>query len=190
MVQFVLQDDGETLLGPAVNVPADFSCEGLEALANKQSGQTTHSGAPTRLVVSTSLLQEVLAHPSKAFMPEDALKVYCSLHILVYGAPAGDGSGDTTAHLLDLNMELPSHTLARHKAGCCVWSGRQGNGSWRPVGTMDRCASGIQSLGSLLGDALKGHTMWITSLAWGPIHMYVEIIINFLSRCQRGKLEQ
>ncbi|KAF9504221.1 hypothetical protein BS47DRAFT_1374414 [Hydnum rufescens UP504] len=185
VVQFVSQDDGEMLLGPAVNVPADFSHEGLEALANKQSGQTTHSGAPTRLVVSTSLLQEVLAHPSKAFMPEDALKVYCSpqsifrLHgasILVWhsclsGRLLATGSGDTTARLLDLNMELPSYTLAGHKGWmlCVEWEARE----WKLAtsGHNGQVRIWNPKSGKPLGDALKGHTMWITSLAWGPIHI-------------------
>jgi ribosome assembly protein 4 len=42
VVQFVSEDDGETPIGPAVNLPADFSREGLEALVNKQSGQVGH----------------------------------------------------------------------------------------------------------------------------------------------------
>ncbi len=27
--------------------------------------------------------------------------------------------------------------------------------------------------GKAIGNALKGHTKWVTSLAWEPIHMYV-----------------
>ena len=39
VVQFLSEDDGERHFGPAVNLPADFSREGLEALVNRQSGQ-------------------------------------------------------------------------------------------------------------------------------------------------------
>lgn len=39
VVQFVSEDDENVLLGPAVTLPADFSRDGLEALANKQSNQ-------------------------------------------------------------------------------------------------------------------------------------------------------
>lgn len=39
VVQFVSEDDENVLLGPAVTLPADFSREGLELLANKQSNQ-------------------------------------------------------------------------------------------------------------------------------------------------------
>jgi ribosome assembly protein 4 len=38
VVQFVSEDDGQAL-APAVNIPADFSREGLEALVNKLSRQ-------------------------------------------------------------------------------------------------------------------------------------------------------
>jgi len=39
VVQFVSEDDENVLLGPAVTLPADFSRDGLEALANKHSNQ-------------------------------------------------------------------------------------------------------------------------------------------------------
>lgn len=38
VVQFVSEEDGQPL-APAVNVPADFAREGLEALVNKLSSQ-------------------------------------------------------------------------------------------------------------------------------------------------------
>ncbi|KAF9503837.1 hypothetical protein BS47DRAFT_1374450 [Hydnum rufescens UP504] len=181
VVQFVSQDDGEMLLGPAVNVPADFSHEGLEALANKQSGQMTHSGAPTHLIMSTSLLQEVLCSPQSVFCVHPA--THCSSTLMVHGASIlcaaflstghllATGSGDTTAHLLDLNMELPSHTLARHKGWmlCVEWEARE----WKLVtsGHDGQVCIWNPKSGKPLGNALKGHTMWITSLAWGPIHI-------------------
>lgn len=41
VVQFVSEDDESVPLGPAVTLPADFSREGLELLANKQSSQVS-----------------------------------------------------------------------------------------------------------------------------------------------------
>ncbi len=41
--------------------------------------------------------------------------------------------------------------------------------------------------GKPVGDALKGHSKWITSLAWEPIHLYVlvlyrlDFLLNFIS---------
>ena len=32
--------------------------------------------------------------------------------------------------------------------------------------------------GKPIGDALKGHTKWITSLSWEPIHLYVLLLSN------------
>lgn len=43
VVQFVSEDDENEHLGPAVTLPADFSREGLEALANKQSNNVRRS---------------------------------------------------------------------------------------------------------------------------------------------------
>lgn len=43
VVQFVSEDDENELLGPAVTLPADFSRDGLEALANKQSNNVRRS---------------------------------------------------------------------------------------------------------------------------------------------------
>ena len=31
--------------------------------------------------------------------------------------------------------------------------------------------------GKPIGDALKGHTKWVTSLAWEPIHLYVMDVV-------------
>ncbi|KAF9507277.1 hypothetical protein BS47DRAFT_1422231 [Hydnum rufescens UP504] len=198
VVQFVSQDDGEMLLGPAVNVPANFSPVPFQFhMRLPESAIDDALWAPTRLIVSTSLLQEVLAHPSKAFTPEDALKVYCSLQsifrmcpamrcsstLVVHGASIlcaaflsmgrllATGLGDTTACLLDLNMELPSHTLTGHKGWmlCVEWEARE-----RKLATSGHDGQvriWNPKSGKPLGDALKGHTMWITSLAWGLIHI-------------------
>lgn len=81
------------------------------------------------------------------------------------------GSGDCNARLWDLFTETPSHVLSGHKGWvlCVEWEamerklatgGHDGHiRLWDP------------KTGKPVGDALKGHSKWITSLAWEPIHM-------------------
>ncbi|TFK32100.1 WD-repeat protein [Crucibulum laeve] len=213
VVQFVSEEDGRAL-APAVNLPANVSREGLEALVNKLSTQDEEPvpfsfhvalpedknalpGAPTRIVISKSLETDVLNHPSGDFTPEDVLVVYCSPQSVFRVRPAtrcsstlsghtspilcasfsptgnllATGSGDTNARLWDLNTETPSHVLTGHKGWvlCVEWEamerllatgGHDGHVRlWDP------------KTGKPIGDALKGHSKWITSLSWEPIHI-------------------
>ena len=96
-----------------------------------------NAGAPTRLVITNTILKDVLRHSSKAFTAEDVITIHCSPQAVFHVRPAarcsstlsGHGqpifcasfspasrllstrSGDTTARLWDLNTKLPSHTL-------------------------------------------------------------------------------
>lgn len=89
------------------------------------------------------------------------------------GRYAVTGSGDSTARLWDMDIELPKHTLSGHKGWvlCTEWEGRE-----RVVATggHDGHVRFWDPLtGQAMGDARRGHTKWITSLAWEPIHLYV-----------------
>ncbi|KZT25163.1 WD40 repeat-like protein [Neolentinus lepideus HHB14362 ss-1] len=212
VVQFVSEDDGSSL-APAVNLPANVSREALEGLVNKLSvkdedpvpfsfsielpADASTPGAPTRVVISKSIEDDVLSHPSKAFTPEDVFVIRCSPQAVFKVRPAtrcsstlsghaspilcasfsptgnllATGSGDCTARLWDLFTETPSHTLSGHKGWvlCVEWEamerklatgGHDGHVRlWDP------------KTGKSVGDALKGHTKWVTSLAWEPIHI-------------------
>ncbi|KAK2464037.1 hypothetical protein APHAL10511_003981 [Amanita phalloides] len=154
------------------------------------------SGSPTRIVISSAIDPDVLSHPSGAFTPEDILVVRCTPQSVFRVRPAtrcsstlsghaspilcasfsptgnllATGSGDTTARLWNLDSETPSHTLVGHKGWvlCVEWEamerklatgGHDGHVRiWDP------------KTGKPIGDALKGHSKWITSLAWEPIH--------------------
>ncbi|KAG6826650.1 hypothetical protein H0H92_014977 [Tricholoma furcatifolium] len=183
VVQFVSEEDGQPL-APAVNLPANTSREGLEVLLNKLStqdedpvpfqfhvalpeGPDVKPGAPTRIVIQKSLEADVLGHSSDSFSPEDTFVVYCSPQSNLLAT----GSGDTAARLWDLNTETPSHVLTGHVGWvlCVEWEamerklatgGHDGHVRlWDP------------KTGKPIGDAMKGHSKWVTSLSWEPIHI-------------------
>ncbi|TIC21720.1 WD40 repeat-like protein [Wallemia mellicola] len=87
------------------------------------------------------------------------------------GRMLATGGGDCTARLWDLDTELPKHTLVGHPSFVlCV--------EWEPRERMLASGSKDGSLrlwdpktGSAIGGALKGHTKWITSIAWEPTHL-------------------
>ncbi|KAF7360397.1 hypothetical protein MVEN_00769500 [Mycena venus] len=216
VVQFVSEDDGQPL-APAVNLPANLSREALEGLLNKLSPQedpvpfSFHvqlpedevkiPGAPTRIVISKSIEDDILNHPinSRSFTEEDVFVVHCSPQsvfrvrpptrcsstlsghsspiLCASFSPTGNflatGSGDTTARLWNLDTETPSHTLSGHKGWvlCVEWEAME-----------RRLATGGHDghvriwdpkTGKPFGEALKGHSKWITSLCWEPIHLFV-----------------
>ena len=89
--------------------------------------------------------------------------------------------------LWDLNTETPSHTLSGHVGWvlCVEWEAmeRKLASGGHDGRVSDLCISFHQftdvpqirlwdpKTGQAIGDALKGHTKSIMSLAWEPIHM-------------------
>lgn len=80
------------------------------------------------------------------------------------------GSGDNTARLWDCDTGTPLHTLKGHSSWVLVVS-------FSPEGTLLATGSMDNTLrlwnpktGEGLGGPLKGHSKWITSLAWEPFH--------------------
>ncbi|OBZ73987.1 Ribosome assembly protein 4 [Grifola frondosa] len=157
----------------------------------------TIAGAPTRVAISKSIDEDVLSHPSHAFTSEDVFVIHCSPQAVFKVRPAtrcsstlaghtspilcasfsptgnllATGSGDCNARLWDLLTETPSHVLSGHKGWvlCVEWEamerklatgGHDGHVRlWDP------------KTGKPIGDALKGHSKWVTSLSWEPIHL-------------------
>ncbi|KAF4586596.1 hypothetical protein EYR40_010608 [Pleurotus pulmonarius] len=160
-------------------------------------GPELKPGGPSRLVISRSIEEDILLNTAHAFTEEDVFVVHCSPQSVFKVRPAtrcsstlsghtspilcasfsptgnllATGSGDTHARLWDLLTETPSHTLIGHKGWvlCVEWEamerklatgGHDGHVRlWDP------------KTGKPIGDALKGHSKWVTSLAWEPIHL-------------------
>ncbi|EIN09488.1 WD40 repeat-like protein [Punctularia strigosozonata HHB-11173 SS5] len=160
-------------------------------------GDTSNNGAPTRIVISNSIEKDVLSHPTHDFSPEDIFVIQCSPQAVFKVRPAtrcsstlsghsspilcasfsptgnllATGSGDCNARLWDLFTETPSHVLSGHKGWvlCVEWDGME-----RKLATGGH--DGHVRLwdpksGKPIGDAMRGHTKWVTSIAWEPIHI-------------------
>jgi ribosome assembly protein 4 len=83
------------------------------------------------------------------------------------------GSGDNTCRLWNLDSETPSATLAGHTGWllCVEWDGLERQVA---TGSMDNTVRlWDPKTGKQNGDGMRGHSKWITSLAWEPIHLYV-----------------
>ncbi|KAG8728044.1 hypothetical protein FRC12_022060, partial [Ceratobasidium sp. 428] len=200
VVQFVSEDDG-TSLAPAVNIPADFGRDGLEAMINKLASKARrlvifddeptpyafHVNAPTpedpnattRILISNSLQSDILEKSTNTYTAEDVITIYCSPQAVFRVRPAtrcsstlsATGSGDNNARLWNLDTETPSHTLSGHKGWVLC-------AEWEP--TEKKLATGGHDgqvrlwdpkTGKAIGDALKGHSKWVTSLSWEPAHI-------------------
>ncbi|KAI0048778.1 ribosome assembly protein [Auriscalpium vulgare] len=154
-------------------------------------------GESTRIVIAKSIEADVLAHPSQSFSEEDVFVVHCSPQSIFRVRPAtrcsstlsghtspilcasfsptgsllATGSGDANARLWDLQTETPSHTLSGHKGWvlCVEWEALERK--LATGGHDNHVRLWDPKTGTPIGDALKGHTKWITSLAWEPIHL-------------------
>lgn len=80
------------------------------------------------------------------------------------------GSGDNTARIWDCDTGTPLHTLKGHTSWVLVVSFSP-DGKLLATGSMDNSVRLWNAkTGEALGTPLKGHTKWITSLAWEPYH--------------------
>lgn len=81
------------------------------------------------------------------------------------------GGGDNTARIWDCDTQTPKVTLNGHRNWvlCVSWSA---DGEVIATGSMDNTIRLWDAeSGKPLGDALRGHSKWITSLTWEPIHL-------------------
>ena len=92
------------------------------------------------------------------------------------GNALATGSGDNTARIWDLDTETPRHQLVGHTGWllCVEWDPL---GRTLATGSMDaRVRLWDPKTGKALGDGMRGHAKWITSLAWEPAHLYVDAL--------------
>ncbi|PVF97926.1 WD-repeat protein [Serendipita vermifera] len=193
-----LSRDGlETLLNKLSNKEDDPVPFAFHVAVPTKEGEDAITSAPTRTVIANSLQQDVLLNPKHPASVEDIFVVYCSPQAVFKVRPAtrcsstltghtspilcaafsptgrmlATGSGDCNARLWDLDTETPSYTLIGHKGWvlCVEWEARErklaSGGHDGQVRIWD------PNTGKAIGDAMKGHTLWVTSLAWEPIHI-------------------
>ncbi|AET38220.1 Rsa4p Ecym_2498 [Eremothecium cymbalariae DBVPG len=81
------------------------------------------------------------------------------------------GSGDNNARIWDCDTQTPIYTLKGHTNWvlCVAWSA---DGEVIATGSMDNTIRLWDAqTGDSKGDALRGHSKWITSMSWEPIHL-------------------
>ena len=81
------------------------------------------------------------------------------------------GSGDNTARIWDTDTDTPVSTLKGHTGWVLVVSWNP-EGNILATGSMDNTARlWDPKTGQELGQPLRGHSKWLTSLAWEPLHL-------------------
>ncbi|KAJ5493445.1 Ribosome assembly protein 4 [Penicillium diatomitis] len=81
------------------------------------------------------------------------------------------GSGDSTARIWDCDTGTPLHTLKGHTSWVLAVA-YSPNGAMIATGSMDNSVRFWDAKkGEALGAPVKGHSKWITSLAWEPYHL-------------------
>ncbi|RLV91412.1 Ribosome assembly protein 4 [Spathaspora sp. JA1] len=81
------------------------------------------------------------------------------------------GAGDSTARIWDCNTQTPMHTLSGHTNWVLVVT-YSPCGSMIATGSMDNTVRLWDAkTGKPIGKPLLGHTKWVSSLTWEPLHL-------------------
>ncbi|EPS41732.1 hypothetical protein H072_4377 [Dactylellina haptotyla CBS 200.50] len=81
------------------------------------------------------------------------------------------GGGDNTARIWDCDTETPMKTLKGH-TGWILCVSYSPDGKYIATGSYDKTVRLWDAkTGAALGDAMKGHSQWVTGLAWEPYHL-------------------
>ncbi|OCF76590.1 ribosome assembly protein 4 [Kwoniella mangroviensis CBS 8886] len=158
---------------------------------------TSTSTQSARVQINNSIQLDALKTPGTTFSPEDVFELWCepqavfrvrsvgrcSATLSGHSSPilccahsptgkyAATGSGDATARIWDMDTETPKWTLTGHKGWvlCVEWDSRE---KILATGGHDgQVRLWTPSTGQAYGQPLFGHTKWITSLAFEPLHL-------------------
>jgi ribosome assembly protein 4 len=195
VVQFQAMGE-ESPRGPALDLPLDTTPEQLELLVNQLLALDESSpftfylkeeeilgslrDALTRAGASPEVTQTIRYQPLAVFrvMPvtrcTDSMSGHTEAILHVSYSPDGamlaSGGGDATVRFWDVSTCTPLRTCTghAHHVLCTAWSpdgkrfaSADKNGEvrvWDPATGKEACAP------------LRGHTAWVTSLAWEPLH--------------------
>lgn len=148
-------------------------------------------------IMADALNPAASSSTAPSFSPEDVFELWCepqavfrvrgvgrcSATLSGHGSPilccaqsptgrfAATGSGDATARIWDMDSESPKHTLTGHKGWvlCVEWDARE---KILATGGHDgQIRLWDPKTGAAAGQPLLGHSKWITSLAFEPLHL-------------------
>ncbi|KAF9954270.1 Notchless protein 1 [Modicella reniformis] len=185
--------------GPALSLPVDVNPEQLALLLNSLLG-SEEDPLPYTFEVSeteiTTTLDQDIIQPGKhsteetfkiLYRPQAVFKVRlvtrCSSSLTGHtdailcasfspcGTMLASGGGDTTVRIWDLNTETPRHQLKgghKHWVQHVSWSP---NGKYLASAGMDGLVIIWDPRTGKQDSVLKGHSKWVSALAWEPLHL-------------------
>mmetsp|Transcript_40581 Transcript_40581/g.95305 ORF Transcript_40581/g.95305 Transcript_40581/m.95305 type:complete len:479 (+) Transcript_40581:44-1480(+) len=185
------------LTGPQLEVPLNLTSRQLNGVLNELMGNEraepysffiddqevagTLQSMVDDLKLSTEVVVSITYQPQATFRVSEVTRCSGTLpghtEAILCCAFSPDckllmtGSGDATLRLWEISTETATGTCKGHKNWvlCCAFSP---DGAMAASGSMDKdCRIWDPKSAQQMGKPLTGHSKWITSLAWEPIHL-------------------